>query len=74
MSVSTKQRTSTAECAKCHKPLKAGDRIIQVLIVEKVGKNPRADWETGAFLSPDFELAHVVCPDPGLIGKILSLE
>lgn len=68
MAAATFQRVSTAECAKCRKAFKPGDRVMQVLIVEKVGKNPMAAWEKGAFLCSDFELAHVICPDPGLEG------
>lgn len=66
------QRVSTAECARCRKTFKPGDRVVQVLIVEKVGRNPKAAWERGAFLCPDFELAHVSCVDTGLDGRIIG--
>ncbi len=64
------QKTATSECAKCHKPLVPGDRVLMVNIVRQVGRNP-ATRDIGAWLGEEFELAHVSCPDPGLEGKLL---
>jgi hypothetical protein len=64
------QRTATSECAKCHKAFVPGDRVLLVSIVYQVSRNP-ATRDVGAWLSEDFELAHVSCPDPGLEGKLI---
>lgn len=71
MAAPTEQRVSTAQCARCRKDFSPGDRVVQLLIVEKVAKNPMAAWERGAMLCPDFELAHLSCADPGLNGMVL---
>lgn len=69
---STEQRIGTDKCARCRKEFQPGDRVVQVLIVVKTMRNPKVAWERGAMLSPDFELAHVACADPGLEGKIIT--
>lgn len=71
MSAPTTQRVSTAQCARCRKDFGPGDRVVQVLIIEKTARNPKAAWERGSMLSPEFELAHVACADPSLDGKII---
>lgn len=50
-----------------------GDRVTIVYIVQKVGKNPDSKrLDIGAYLSEDFELAHITCSDPGLEARILT--
>ncbi len=64
------QKTPTTECAKCHKALIPGDRVMLVLIVQQVGRNSSTQ-ELAALVCGDQELAHVSCPDPGLEGKLI---
>ncbi len=72
MNAPLRQRVGTDKCAKCRQPFKPGDRVTVVYIVTKVGKNPSAKaFDFGAFLSEDFELAHVSCTDTGLNGYSL---
>lgn len=62
-------------CARCRKEFKPGDRVVTVMIVEKTGRNPSPGsppWEKGAFIHPEFEMAHLVCADPGLDGLLLQ--
>jgi len=68
---SLRQQTATSECAKCHKAFMPGDRVLLVSIVYQVSRNP-ATRDIGAWLGEDFELAHVLCPDPGLEGKLIQ--
>jgi hypothetical protein len=67
---SIRQKTPTSECAVCHKALVPGDRVVLVGIVQQVVRN-QATRDIGAWLGADVELAHVVCPDPGLEGKLI---
>lgn len=60
----------TAQCMKCKKAFKPGDRIHVVHLVMETGFNP-ATKETGAWLSEEFEVAHVMCENPGLEGQII---
>lgn len=68
----TEQHVGTDKCARCRKEFKPGDRAVQVLIIVKTMRNPKVAWEKGAMLSPDFELAHLSCADPGLDGSIIT--
>jgi len=65
------QKTPTAECTVCHKLFMPGDRVISVFIVQKVGRNMET-MDVGAWLGESFELAHVVCADPGLEGRVIT--
>ena len=67
-----RQKTPTTECAVCHKPLMPGDRVLVLYIVQKTGRN-MATKDMGAWLSEDFELAHAVCADPGLEGRLIAV-
>lgn len=67
---SIRQRTATTTCAVCHRLFDKGDRVVTVFIVQKVGRNMETQ-DMGAWLGEDFELAHVVCPDPGLEGNLI---
>lgn len=64
--IATGQRVPATHCAKCRKPLKAGDRVSMVFIVQKTGANPRDPREMGATVGDEFELAHHMCENPGL--------
>lgn len=64
------QRTASSECAKCHKPLVPGDRVVCVNIVHHVSRNP-ATRDIGAWMAEEFEVAHASCADPGLEGKLI---
>ncbi len=66
-----RQRVPTTQCAKCRKSFVPGDRVEVIYIVQKVGRNMETK-DMGAWLGEDFELGHVVCADPGLIGKIIG--
>lgn len=68
-----RQKVGTDKCAKCRKTFMPGDRVTVVYIVQHVGKNPESKrTDIGAFLSEDFELAHITCADPGLEGQIIT--
>lgn len=56
----------TSTCGKCRKPFARGHRIIQVLIFDRKGSNPRNLGSTGAFLFEEYEFVHVDCRDPFL--------
>ena len=60
-------RGDGATCAVCRKQFKPGDRISTVYIVMSVGRNP-GNKEFGSFLSEEFEMAHINCADPQLMG------
>lgn len=60
------QQTSLDKCAHCRRNFKPGDRVNIAHIITKIGKDPKGVDGMGAFLSPDFEIAHVRCEDPGL--------
>jgi hypothetical protein len=64
------QKTPTTTCAVCHKFFNAGDRVITVFIVQKVGRNMETQ-DMGAWLGEDFELVHAACADPALDGNVL---
>lgn len=67
------QKVGTDRCAKCRRQFMPGDRVCMVNIVQKVGKNPDSKrFDIGAYLSEDFELAHITCADPGLEAKIIT--
>lgn len=66
-----RQKTPTTECAVCHKPFMPGDRVVSIFIVQKVGRNMETK-DVGAWLGEEFELAHAVCADPGLEGRIIT--
>ena len=70
MAVTITPRCNADTCIKCRRKFQRGDRVQVVHIVEKLGVNPGNVREPGAWLSPEFELAHAVCEDPGLDGTI----
>jgi hypothetical protein len=63
-------RCDSQQCVRCRKRLSPGDRVQLVMIVEKLGRNP-ATKELGAFLSPEFEMAHIDCNDTSLNGRVI---
>lgn len=67
----THPRCASDTCVRCRKKFSTGDRSQIVMIVDKVGRNPKTQ-EIGAFLSEQFELAHIDCADVGLSGRIIS--
>lgn len=64
-------RHDSSVCGKCRKSFKPGDRVLVAHIVVKCGFNP-ANRETGAWLSEEFELVHVMCENPSLEGQIIT--
>lgn len=66
-------RHDTTTCGKCRKKFKPGDRVLVAHIVIKSGFNP-ANRETGAWLSEEFELVHVMCENTALDGQIITLS
>jgi hypothetical protein len=60
-------RGDGATCAVCRKQFKPGDRVSTAFIVQSVGRNP-SNKEFGAFLSEEFEMVHITCADPQLMG------
>lgn len=69
-SANLRQRVALTTCARCRKTLNPGDRVVMLLIVQKVGWNPETR-DAGAFLGEDFELSHADCTDPSVSGRLL---
>jgi hypothetical protein len=69
--ISTLPRTDASTCVVCRKKFTPGDRVTTCFIVEKIGRNPETR-EFGAFLSENFEMAHINCADPALSGRVIS--
>ena len=66
-----KQRVPHTHCARCRKPLKAGDRIMPAYIVLNPNtRNPQTQ-ELAAELVGEFEFIHASCIDPSLDGRVL---
>ena len=65
-------RLTTEKCVSCRKPFARGDRVQVVHIVVDTGKNPTMSNIPGAWLSEEFELAHISCVDPALNGFIIG--
>lgn len=70
MSDVLRQRVPTTTCARCRKPLAAGDRVMPAMIVQKIGRDPESQ-DLGAFLGSDFELVHADCLDMQLAGRLV---
>lgn len=64
------QRVDLDTCVKCRKKFKPGDRIVQVYIIDKIGKDPRPPHGPGAFLNDSFEFGHYDCNDVGMNNPI----
>jgi hypothetical protein len=58
-------RTAGDTCVRCRKKFQPADRVQVCNIVVKTGTGRNA-LEVGAFLSHEFELAHVNCADAQL--------
>jgi len=65
-------RSAPNLCIRCRKVFERGDRVQIVHIVSSVGKNPDNPMQMGAWLSAEFELAHVECADRGLEGVVIK--
>lgn len=65
-----RQRVPVTTCARCRKPLSAGDRVLMAMIVQRMGRNPD-NKELGAMIGDEFEFVHADCRDPSLDGKLL---
>lgn len=65
------QRVPTTTCARCRKLFQPGDRVVPCNIVQKIGRNPEARAEMGAFFSDSFELVHADCRDTSLSGRVV---
>jgi len=65
-------RCSPDCCVRCRQRFLPADRVVVVHIVSKTGPAPDNHMQMGAWLSAEFELAHVECADPGLSGRVLS--
>ena len=70
---STRQEVGVDTCRKCRRKLEPGVRVMVVHIVESVIRDPRG-FGMLAGLSPEFELAHVSCPDPYLDKGLVLVE
>ena len=64
-------RCSPDLCVRCRKKFQPGDRISIVNIVERTGAHPDNPMQMGAWLSSEFEMAHVECADVSLAGRVL---
>jgi hypothetical protein len=69
MTASLHPRCSGNTCVRCRKLFNPGDRVAPVFLVTGVGRN-ELTREFGAFLSEEFEMAHIACHDPQLTGVI----
>jgi hypothetical protein len=65
-------RVASNVCVRCRKNFMPGDRVIYVMIVEKSGYNAETR-DLGTWMLGEYEVAHVVCVDPGLEGKLITL-
>jgi len=63
-------RADASVCVQCRKKFAAGDRVTTAFIVTGVGRNSETK-EFGAYLSDQFEMAHISCGDPQLTGKLI---
>lgn len=70
MSDLLRQRVPLTMCARCRKPVQAGDRVLPAYIVQKVGRNDQTK-DIGAWIGEDFEFVHASCADPTLDGKMI---
>lgn len=68
---STIPRGNTTTCVRCSRKFETGDRVIPIYIIEKIGPNPVNPREIGSWFSPEFEVAHMDCADPGINGTII---
>lgn len=73
MSAPLYPRCSPDLCVRCRKKFGMGDRVALVHIVTAVGKNPDNPAQMGAWLSSEFEMAHIDCADAALNGRMLAL-
>jgi hypothetical protein len=63
-----KARTPDFMCCRCRKKLERGDRVMPVILVEGIGRDP--DTQTKAVMcSSEYEMVHFDCHDPSLGGK-----
>lgn len=65
-----RQRVPATTCARCRKPLAAGDRVVMAMIVQGVGRNPSTKG-IEAMIGDEFELVHADCQDTSLDGKLI---
>lgn len=54
-------------CSRCKKRLERGDRVVPVIIVEGLGKDPDTGAK-GVQCSEEYEMAHYDCHDRQLTG------
>ena len=59
-------------CVRCRKKMTPGDRVTIVHIVTGIARNPDNPMQMGAYLSGEFEMAHLDCADVSLEGRVLS--
>lgn len=71
MSIPLYPRCSPDLCVRCRKKFMPGDRVNIVHIVSQTGKNPDNPAQMGAWLSSEFEMAHVECADTSLEGRLI---
>lgn len=65
-------RVDTDTCVCCRKKLKPGDRVQIAQIVASIGRNQAAGGMMGAYISEEFELAHINCSDVSLSGRVIA--
>jgi hypothetical protein len=63
-------RAYTDICVRCNKPIARGHRVLQVLISDGRGVNPRDMGQRGLFISEEWEVVHVDCYDPYLRKRV----
>lgn len=68
MSAPLHARGDGATCVKCRRPFQKGDRLQPVYIVHGHGRDPKNPKQPGVLIGDEFEMAHVICEDPQLIG------
>jgi hypothetical protein len=54
-------------CARCKSQLTRGDRVVPVVLVEGIGKDPGTS-NKAVQCSSEYEMVHVDCRDPQLRG------
>jgi hypothetical protein len=76
MTLSLRPRHGADTCARCRNRFNPGDRVIQVWIVQSLGRTPNAatPWDRGAWWGHEYEVAHVDCVDRALEGKVIQLS
>lgn len=63
-------RVGSETCVRCRKTFSPGDRVQIVNIVDKVARN-QSTRMIGAWIRDEYEMSHVDCRDPALVGTVI---